>query len=659
MVMERRLYGLDALLDGLVPQLVGRARNGDVCELAHRAGNPAVEVVGGRDTGKSALLEVLFESYKDLTPLARVDFADSRYGEPGLAEGIHEQETPNASPVSNLLYLLSHKLGLKIGTFHRPVRFPRLHLGLLIVTAWCPDGEGISPPDLRQKQESLRQLIAQAPPDPRRLRTLLDQWAGAVISNAGAVLPGLPGIDAIITGTLQTARDQLLTRPDKGSLRWWGDHLPSFHGNGLQRLFDSVWDFRRDGPSRREAEGRLVAAFLDDIAQHYDASRKWYKAPRPLLLFDNVHAGAGGGFWELLCSAYGMGAGGAERPAVVATSLGRGQDHAPPRDYAQRQGPRVRLGIPEVAVADVRSMLNATPDYGKALPTLIERFSGGRTGSAVVLADEAVRLRRTGGEHADPWSLIDAAAPRLLASLVPDPELHEALMFHSAAGDRATAERLWRAFHPDDDGAAQMEQALDHLAAAGLTDDAALRDLLLHRLAGDPRWGRIHLNLRAGRNPNQLEEYAPGHSDGYLRHTLALSRIEPVAQAMHRRLAATPPGEWLTSLNRLCSAPRPHPDPVLEPDESAPRCPACPGDAKPDDVHLAVRRLLKHVWDLSAPLCCEPPERVLEWIGSDLENLHRAVRSEDITYRLAAHDWPKQLKNHVRAPRLRVPEAIG
>jgi hypothetical protein len=167
-LMERRLYGLDALLDGLVPELVGRERNGDVRAVACREGNPAVEVIGGRDTGKSALLDALFESYKDLAPVARADFADSRYGEPGLAEGVHAQETPNASPVSNLLYLLSHKLGLKAGRFQRAVKFPRLHLGLLVVTAWRPDGDGLSPPELWQAQEKLRQQISQDHPDPRR-----------------------------------------------------------------------------------------------------------------------------------------------------------------------------------------------------------------------------------------------------------------------------------------------------------------------------------------------------------------------------------------------------------------------------------------------------------------------------------------------------------
>ncbi|MFH8981135.1 hypothetical protein [Streptomyces varsoviensis] len=555
--MVRSLYGLDVLLDDLVPCLVGRERGGAIRVCAYREGNPVVELVGGRDTGKTALLDALFAAYKDQAPLARADFADSKYGEPGLVAGVHDEEAPNASPVTNLLYLVSHKLGLKAGAFHRPVRFPRLHLGLLVVTAWRPDGEGIGPPGLLRAQEELLRIVTEDRPDPRRRRAALRQWVDAVISNLGTLVPVFPGIDAVIAATLQSARDQLLTRPDRGALRWWGEHLPYFQGDGLQRLFASVWDFRRYGERRREAESLLVEAFLDDIAEHYGVVRKWNRAPRPLLLLDNGHTPAGRRFLDLLCERYGQGAGGSERPAVVVTALGDGRAHPPPQPDIRdlpREWPKISLGIPAVTGSAIRAMLNATPDYPAELPHLVERYSGGRTGSARLLADEAVRLRRS-GERPDAARLLDAAAPRLLESLLPDAEARAALTFLAAARDRAAALRLWAAFHPDGDAAARVEQAMDHLATARLQDDRAVRALLLHQLAGDPRWFRVHLNLRAGYNPGGLAEYAPGHCDTYLHHTLALRRVEPVAHAMHRRFADTPPARWLASANLICAAP--------------------------------------------------------------------------------------------------------
>ncbi|MEV0266530.1 hypothetical protein AB0I49_35015 [Streptomyces sp. NPDC050617] len=679
--MVRSLYGLDVVLDGLVPGLVGRERGGGIRGLAYREGNPVIELVGGRDTGKSALLDALFAAYKDQAPLARADLADSKYGEPGLVAGVHDQEAPNASPVSNLLYLVSHKLGLKAGPFHRPVRFPRLHLGLLVVTAWRPDGEGIGPPGLLRAQEELLRLITEDQPDPRRRRAALRQWVDAVVGNLGTLVPGFPGIDAVIAATLQSAADQLLTRPDRGALRWWGEHLPFFQGDGLQRLFASVWDFRRYGERRREAEGLLVAAFLDDIGEHYGLLQKWNKAPRPLLLLDNGHTPAGRRFLDLLCEQYARAGGGSERPAVVVTALGDGREHAPPHPDVRdlpRQWPKISLGIPAVTGSAIRAMLNATPDYPAELPGVVERYSGGRTGSARLLADEAVRLRRC-GERADPVRLLDAAAPRLLERLLPDAEARAALTFLAATRDRAAAVRLWSAFHPDGDAAARVEQAMDHLAAARLQDDRAVRALLLHRLAEDPRWFRVHLNLRAGYNPNGLEEYAPGHCDAYLHHTLALRRVEPVAQAMHRRFAEAPPARWLASVNLICAAPHPRealtpvpPDPAVppeppeppEPSEPSelpepPACAACPPGEGPDDVHWAIRRLLTTVWRLSDPLSYAPRPEDIGTVRAELERLHQAKRSEDTTYRHAAQEWAAGLENQTRAPDLRIPEGRG
>ncbi|TDC20477.1 hypothetical protein E1265_22090 [Streptomyces sp. 8K308] len=234
--MGERLYGQEALTDGLVPRLVGleRLRDRRIAQEFPGA-RPVVEVSAGRAGGKTVLLDALYAGYNGRVPLARADLAASGFGESGLSGlpgGGSEPPPRNASPVTQLLYLLSYKLGLRPRRFTQAPAFPRLALGLLVVTTWRP-GTGeeteVAPAQLRTAEARLREVIREDSPDARRRRELLRQWFDALSANLPVVLTVLPGMDAIAQATLATARDQLLAaRPDRGALRWWGARLGRF-----------------------------------------------------------------------------------------------------------------------------------------------------------------------------------------------------------------------------------------------------------------------------------------------------------------------------------------------------------------------------------------------------------------------------------------------
>ncbi|MGK5497422.1 hypothetical protein [Streptomyces sp. URMC 125] len=650
---------MEEILDHLVPQLVGRRRDGEVCGFGRPDGaHPVLEVVGGRNTGKTALLDALYVAYKPWVPLARVDCADPRLGEPSLVAGVDELETSNVSPLTSLLYLLSYKLGLDVERSRRRVRFRRLSAGLVVVSAWRPEEEGLAPEELRLAQSEVEAVLASDQASQRRRRAALDRWLDVVGRLVGGLVPVFPQADAL--GPLfDLAREQLRARPDRGALRWWGEQLRSFQGDPLQRLFASVWDFRRGGVRRREAEARLVAAFLEDVCDHYGLRQRLDRAARPLLLLDNVHTLPGRRFMEPLTARLAASPPSRGRPVVVATALGRGTDHAAPvREVAglPPDRPLVRLGIPALTDPQIRELLNTMPDYPSDLPLLIRRFSGGRPGSVRVLVEKSAELRRSGGRVDGP-TLLGAAAPELLARLLPAAEPRERLTLLSAAQDEAAAVRLWRGLHPDDDAPARVEQARAYLRAQYLDGDHATQILLRHRLAGDLRWERIHLLLRAAHNPHQREEFAGDHDDRYLFHTLALGRLEVVAHALHHRFTAVPAGEWLAALNTVCAAP--HPPASLVPPRQEPPCGACTGPAGFDEVHWAVRRLVRAVWDLSDPCHCLPDPDELEAVRTELSTLHRVRREDDTAFRRAARLWCEQLQEHRQAPYLGLTEGTA
>ncbi|MET7617787.1 hypothetical protein [Streptomyces sp. NPDC005408] len=642
-----------------MPRLVGlHQKDGYRVGFAYPKGAPVVRVVGGRGSGKSALLNAVYDAYNGRVPLARVDLGAPGFGEPGVS-GLGDDEVPGASHITHLLFLLAYKLGLDVQHFGKELAFPRLSLGLLVVTAWRPlnsDEADVRPADLRRAEADLRAFIVAEDPDLKRRRESLGRWLDVVADNLPQVL-AVVGLDSVAGIIVDTARTQLLKgEPDKGALAWWGRRLhgsQGYQGDSLQRLFQFVRGFRRLDDRRRTAEEHLVAALLDDVDGNYGRLRRLNRTPRPLLLLDNAHTDVGRTFLGLLEPGYTAGDKDPTRPVVIATALGKGEQYAPLGEVAGDATPTGRplvLRIPAIEHAHIGEMLSAV-DYPEQLPRLVARYSGGRAASARTLADTAIRLVQDAGVIRT-RELLDAAAPDLLDKLLPQPAMCDRLVLLSAAADENTRRGLWTFAHPEDHSedlvAARVREADDYRVRACLDGDRALDLLLRHRLAATTshdRWRDTHLRLRSLCDPR---------SDTYLHHTLALGRVDEVVCGLHHRFTTTPPEQWLAALNLICSAP--HPREGYEPPGSAVplSCTVCGSDG-PGPHHDAVESLVPILWQLSDPLTLAPREDELTSMRIALETLY-GNKAAHAAYREASAAWPARLKAGLQAPDLPISE---
>lgn len=659
--MGTALHGQQALHEQFVPRLVGlHHTDGYRVPFAYPAGAPVVRVVGGRGSGKTALIGAVHDAYSGRIPLARADLAAPGFGEPGVSD--LDDEAANASRITQLLYVLAYRLGLDVRHFGRPLSFPRLSLGLLVVTAWRPPGSGeqdVRPADLRRAEADLREIVSAEDPDTRRRRESLGRWFDLVTDNLPLVLSAVPGLDTIAGVVLNTARSQLVRgEPDKGALAWWGERLTAaqgYQGDSLQRLFQFVRVFRRLDDRRRTAEEHLVAALLADVDAGYGRLRRLNRKPRPLLLLDNAHTGPGPALLALLEGAFGPGGRDTTRPVVLATQLGRAARQPPLGELAGTAVPAGRplvVRIPDVGSTEIARMLG-TVDYPEHLPRLVARYAGGRAAAARILADTAVR--RVGEDGTlDTGDLLDEASGDLLAALLPDPVQRERLVLLSAAEDPGTRQALWTYVHPEDHtaglAAARIREADAHRADSCLDGDRALDLLLRHRFAATTpyeRWRDTHLRLRSLCDPR---------GDTPLVHSLALGRTDEVVSALHHRYTLTPPERWLATLNTVCAAPHPRPG-HPPPPSAALSCTACGSDA-PDPVHEAVARLVPLLWRLSDPLTLAPREDQLTTVRIALETLY-GNRAAHAAYREASTAWPARLRAGTQAPALPVPEGAA
>ncbi len=66
-----RLYGRDVLLDDLVPRLVGLdAKQPELVRQAHPDDPPALLLTGPHGSGRTAVLNALFDAYRTRLPVA-------------------------------------------------------------------------------------------------------------------------------------------------------------------------------------------------------------------------------------------------------------------------------------------------------------------------------------------------------------------------------------------------------------------------------------------------------------------------------------------------------------------------------------------------------------------------------------------------------------
>jgi len=698
--MAPELFNLTTLVNGIVPAMVGvPPGGGDWIDAKFPAGAPVLEIVGDRASGKSEARRVLSEGYVRLVPTASVDLTEGYTS----ADPVDRDrlDTDNSSPVTDLLFTLVYQLERRPdGSRHTP-SFDRLRPALLLLTLWDPEPTrwpaGVKPAQVATAEAKLRGILAQHTPDPRRLDESFKDWIELSTRMAGALFPQFPWLDPVLRAMATTMVQAHGHRRAARWEQWWRGRLRTESGDAVQRLFGLVQRFRNRDDSRMEAERHLIAAFLADIDGAYGALARKTRHP-PLVLLDNVDEFLDGRFLTPFVSEYRHGGGAgrpAVRPVVVATSLGNGDELPsvtepepwkeealrPPRTW------RLRMGIPRTTDAEVRQMLGNV-DYSEisALPKIIVRLSGGRTGSARLLADAAAE-----GLRADipPLPLLalpsrdtrgaasrDVAAD-ILEQAVPDANVRDLLVNLASALDESAAVDLRRRLG-DTDAAVRVRElvngtlALSHWNRAPgggpsrLIADRALRAVLLHRLRAISTrfsWDRIQRILAARYNPGHLPLDSVLHEPEFLHHALAAGWLDSVVlPALHHRYLDRAPAGWLRDVNLIATAPPEFDGYRRAP--AAPGVPACAVCATPGTnrtVHAAIRGLLVTVWRLSDP-DTEPPRRHNEADVIRVENALKTLAAdydernprgaEENAYVDAVAGWPEALLGLHQAPDL-------
>ncbi|MFC4033893.1 hypothetical protein ACFO3J_20760 [Streptomyces polygonati] len=518
--MASELYGRDALLQGLVPRLVGVAYRGDGGRrpVDSRDAGPVVRLVGSRGAGKSAILADLADAYRQRIPLSLLDLASHDLrppqpwtlqqpgpgaagpdadgpGAPGSPwadagggsdepDAVHTtRRTANTSPVTDLLYTLEKDLRRKPKNFGVPLEFPRLTHGLVAVSGWRAD----SP---LEQAEAERQLNDQLTADRSNTAGLVQGLMAAVIDGAGG-LTGDESLAAAARSLVPIVTQRLFgRRVNKAARGWWAEREVAPTGDGLEQLAALAVDFRdTEGDGRLLAHRHLVAALLADVSAHYGPMRKYDGVRRPLVLLDNAEpGGAGGDFQELLLHArHESAAGGPDQLVVVLTASGDETAH-PSVDTVARHtswrppAPRgsgdpeqwlLTLGLTALKAPAIKAMFGASRPSNR-LVMAVEQLSGGRAGVVHALVQAALPRLRT-GRPPDPSGLLDLPADghagsgttvgaRLLRLLVPDEATRRRLTYYSPALDAPAAVHLSHSLPPFLNGPLAARESALYLA---------------------------------------------------------------------------------------------------------------------------------------------------------------------------------------------------
>ncbi|RKT07524.1 hypothetical protein BX286_5586 [Streptomyces sp. 3211.6] len=691
------LYGRSAVLNAVVPSLVGLEPNGPK-RLRIPDGTPLLLVCGGgRGSGKSALLKALSDQYAHRVPQAYADLDADHFGQPGLAAPADGEAPRNASRTSDLLFYLMDGLSQKPSEFGGKLSFPRLVQGLLAITSWEP----VRPSEIPAARQRLGELQRASQPDQQarneRVLGWIDEVAGALPAVGG--IP--PGVEELVRPLLRIVATELLgPRANKDGLKWWEARRVGRPGDGLAQLTELAMTFRGDAEDREHAERHLLAALLADVADHYGRLNTMNRVPRPLLLLDNAHTPTGAAFLDELARVWHEEAAGkrALRPAVVATVLSQDPPVPDPEDTAPstRSAPGAfwradrpaapagwlaHLPLAPLTLDEVKQM------FGEDRPAprtaqVIHRLSAGRAGTAHALVQAArlrMRLLHDAAGTFDPVDLLDLPADpepgttvneRILATLLPGQVARRRLTYYSPALDNEAVHRLAAGYPPDDPGGVPVLEAEAELrdgywgrhpwpgTGGPFVGDPTLRALLLHRLTAltqatplGEQWKHVHLRLRSFYDPQGRGTAADRPDVRFLHHSLALGEEEFVVHALHRRFAEQDAPDWLAALNLVCAAPRP-PQVLPPPPEFTAVCRACAADNDP--VHRAVRLLVSALWAQSPPLVA-PQQDLISTIRLQLLTLAMAQSSapaaQKVLYR-AHEEWPTLLGHWRQAPHL-------
>ncbi|MFF7441183.1 hypothetical protein [Streptomyces sp. NPDC008122] len=672
--MDRELYGREAVLDegGLAARLVGLTRHGTARVAYEHGDDPPVTVfTGGRGMGKTALLKEVRNRYKGYTPLALLDCA---HIEPPADHG------PGWTPVTGALSELAVQLSPKV-LGARPVRFPRLSLGLVAVAslAWSQEDDERARRDLQRLGPLLATVDA--------TRGAATNWVGKVLTKLAATFAdaAAPLAGLLAEATVETVLEEVFGRLQRSSENWYGSYRNA-GGRGKAGLQQLAVDFEHDGRRRREAEAFLVGALTEDLRHAYTGLQRGARIGRPVLLLDNAHEPLGRQLVEPILRAR---AAEGRRDKVVVLATSRVRDHEGLRqairtklpETAHRapcpRGTSVGSGILAVELtplspAQTRSVFDHHDPAARVpaeLARAVHRLTGGRPLGVALLGRAAGQAPAELRDGLTPGRLLDLAvelredarpvpvAPTLLAELLPvrRPGPYAVLAAtHDEESARMLAHARLQAESLDGDVALRVRDQLraeDWGEGPGhFVADPLLRALLLYRLRfedGDhPRyaaWHAVHETL--------YRHYGPGPGPYRLHHGLALGHAEEAVT----HLRETFPGQdvlgWLGRLRFIAAAPyprerdRPGPDPrravALGQEPTA----ALPAGLDPDttELHLSVRRLLHALWLLTDPLAL-PDDEVADRLAHELRRLSgRHLTGSGSLWDAAGH-WPRDIR---------------
>jgi hypothetical protein len=625
---------------------------------------PIVLLAGPHGSGRTALLDRLWEQYGPDSPGAHLDLASARGAEDVVFAAMQG--------------LRRRILGV------RPLRFPRLRLAFKALN-FPEDGSGRAAFDTYMdsggsgKAESLQAWVDRASV---LLRTPEQQFLATVAGRTGGWL--LSGFDH---------------RGEKPALRWYAENGISSGGTGYDPLWELFGRQRGSADSAsRQVDKTLCAALLADLRADYDDHSLLHgrRTSNCLVLLDNAGNKAGERVLDLLaeCRRDGLRAGHGGDPVLVVAAL-RGRmlrragtpiDTTDPR--LAFPGPRAAEGgwlpvrLTDLDAADVVKLTDSgILGDNRRDANLIHAATGGHPEAASLFAALLARPELT---RADLPGLLDRRLP--LGWEPPGPPVPDELEA------RVADHLLLRIFPeglgtgPEGELTAADNTLLDAMAVCTATP--GLRLGACQRVLNSMKWSQV----TAGEARDRLEEalwidrpadgaeprahpllglllrhwlardaekwrgvhqgYAAHYSrpeDAALRqhHTLAL--VEPgqtaylaeVAKFLEERLDDTDAADWLRMLGTVAAAPnrsRGPRDPRVFVTTLAGR--AMPGDRRRVVARLAVARWLGH------DRFFDPGRQLAQLAATELENLAQlqmpdgeAFFEESAAWRRIEREW--------------------
>ncbi|MZD07221.1 hypothetical protein GTW43_19325 [Streptomyces sp. SID5785] len=715
------VYARQPLLGRLVPRLVGLEREHHRRRRHHEFADdlPVVLLSGRHGTGKSAMLGDLQQAYAPAAgpwPGPRVPFA--RINCTALWERARVgPEISNNSHAVEMLVELVTQLSRPVAGFGR-LRFPRTTAGLLAVISARRPGNA----DERYVADRHARALAGAPDGTGPPATWDSLFRSALTVPPDGSSPDpdeLP--EAAVRSYLGRPYRRRSRRLAARRIAAWYENHRSATDNRLRGMPPGAAarptrvpaaerartvarlcrEFHQGRGFRRGVERMLMAAFLRDL--RYGPLRRGNRAPRPLVLLDNVHADPGRDFLELLLEQRAAPARGPRDPLVVIATELRGDDGAATADEDsvahpaatvralheigvdsgwRRTGTEPSAGVlllplPPLDTEHLERMLrrDERATFDPYIATAVHDVTRGHPMGARRLCDAVVHKARD-GEWVTAEELLDLDHPggagesviwRLLNTLVGS-ENHDELCLFSLAWDREAAEQLAERWVPRridglaaaDGVAAQLERERWSRGTGSrpFITDRFLRALLVHQMrsgrgAGGVDWAGAHALLaehhlrRAGSRSGTAgrEERAR-----FLWHRLAAGEAQEVVDVLHAGFL-DPEGsaqDWLHTLRTVTHAPRPPGALWFEQCQEV-------GKGRRDRLQLqadpgvglekqAVNRLLHALW-YAADELAEADRTLADRIGQDLSFLSAQHLTGRAVLAQAAVRWPRAVRD--------------